>query len=249
MKSSRVMKVFEEYVRKFDMNNNNVKAKYFHSLKVMEISRNIASSLNIFSEEEIVLCETIGLFHEIGGFDKKLNYKIFDDDDKDYSMKSIEILFDGGLIRKIIKDTKYDEIIKLAIYCHNKNGFPSKIPSKVKEICKVIKDAHKIDMFRMTLNYPYVDFNVNTYPSQLAYNEFKKFKVVSSKVDDNSADSIIVILSNIFNLNYRYSYQYIEDQKYVDKIIDSLKIKDDNIKAFFNQIQHILNILIKRKLS
>lgn len=39
MKSSRVMKIFEQYVRKYDMNNVNIKAKYFHSLKVMEIAK------------------------------------------------------------------------------------------------------------------------------------------------------------------------------------------------------------------
>ena len=51
MKSSRIMKIFEQYVRKYDMNNINIKAKYFHSLKVMEISKDLASGLGIFSEE------------------------------------------------------------------------------------------------------------------------------------------------------------------------------------------------------
>ena len=53
MKSSRVMKIFEQYVRKYDMNNVNIKAKYFHSLKVMEIAKELANGLGIFDEEEI----------------------------------------------------------------------------------------------------------------------------------------------------------------------------------------------------
>ena len=45
MKSSRVMKIFEQYVRKYDMNNVNIKAKYFHSLKVMEIAKELANEI------------------------------------------------------------------------------------------------------------------------------------------------------------------------------------------------------------
>ena len=53
MKSSRIMKIFEQYVRKYDMNNINIKARYFHSLKVMEIVKDLATELGIFTEEEI----------------------------------------------------------------------------------------------------------------------------------------------------------------------------------------------------
>ena len=63
MKSSRVMRIFEQYVKKFDMNNANIKVKYFHSLKTMELCRQIATNLNLFTEEEIVVCELVGLFH------------------------------------------------------------------------------------------------------------------------------------------------------------------------------------------
>ena len=52
MKSSRLLKYFEMYVKKFDMNNMNVKARYFHSLKSMDLARDIASSLDIFNEED-----------------------------------------------------------------------------------------------------------------------------------------------------------------------------------------------------
>ena len=115
MKSSRVMKIFEQYVRKYDMNNVNIKAKYFHSLKVMEIAKELANGLGIFDEEEISVIELIGLFHEIGNFSLTPNYHIDDDIDDAYD-KTINILFTKGLIREISKETKYDNIIKMALY-------------------------------------------------------------------------------------------------------------------------------------
>mgnify|MGYP003544268442 FL=1 len=57
MKSSRILKYFEEYIKKIDMNNSYAKAKYFHSLKSMDLARIIASNFNIFTEEELVVIE------------------------------------------------------------------------------------------------------------------------------------------------------------------------------------------------
>ena len=45
MKSSRLLKVFEDYIKKIDMNNAYATAKYFHSLKSMDLARHIASEL------------------------------------------------------------------------------------------------------------------------------------------------------------------------------------------------------------
>lgn len=47
MKSSKIMKYFEQYVSNFDMNNGVVKMKYFHSLKSMDIARDIAINMGI----------------------------------------------------------------------------------------------------------------------------------------------------------------------------------------------------------
>ena len=126
MKSSRIMKIFEQYVRKYDMNNINIKARYFHSLKVMEIVKDLATELGIFTEEEIAVCELIGLFHEIGNFSSTPNYHI-DEDNEDSSNKAIDVLFNKGLIREISKDKTYDNVIKIALFAYDKNGFHVKL--------------------------------------------------------------------------------------------------------------------------
>ena len=140
MKSERIMKIFEQYVRKYDMNNSYIKSRYFHSLKVMEICRDLATGLGIFSPEEVAVCELIGLFHEIGNFSKTPNYQM-DDDINDAYNRTIDVLFNKKLIREISKDTKYDNIIKMAIFAYDKNGFPADIDEKSRHMCAIIKDA------------------------------------------------------------------------------------------------------------
>ena len=248
MKSSRIMKIFEQYVRKYDMNNVNIKARYFHSLKVMEIAKELASGLGIFSEEEIAVCELIGLFHEIGNFSKTPNYHIDEDDDDSYD-RTINILFNKKLIREISKETKYDDIIKKVIYAYDKNGFPNDIDDKTKHICAIIKDAHKIDSFRLFVNYPYVDTRISNYPNNLVYEDFKKFKTISSKVSDNSSDSVLVVLSNMYSFNYKYSYYVLKQNDYITKILDSLTFENKEIETFFRQVMVVLNNYIDKRIG
>ena len=249
MKSSRVMKIFEQYVKKFDMNNTNIKAKYFHSLKTMELSRDIATSLGVFSEEEVVVCELIGLFHEIGSFDKNPEFHIFNDNTEDHTNKTLEILFTNGLIRKITQDTKYDGIIKFAIYSLNKVGYPNNLDEKVMNFCDVLKDSHKLDLFRLVINYPYLDTRIDNYPTAMVYDEFKLFKTISNKLTENNADEILLILSNIFSLKYKFSYYLAKEANYITKLMNSLSYNDDNIKKFFGSLENVLNIYIERKIG
>lgn len=248
MKSSRVMKIFEQYVRKYDMNNVNIKAKYFHSLKVMEISRDLASGLGIFSEEEMAVIELISLFHEIGNFSKTPNYHI-NEDGEDYYEKTIDKLFNKKLIREISKETKYDNIIKIAIFAYDKNGFPEGIDEKTKHICAIIKDAHKLDSFRLFVNYPYVDTRISGYPNNLVYEDFKKFMTISPKMSENSADSVLVVLSNMYSFNYKYSYYQLKQNNYINKIFDSLTFDNKDIEGFYKQLMVVLNNYVNKRIG
>lgn len=248
MKSSRIMKIFEQYVRKYDMNNINIKARYFHSLKVMEIAKELASGLGIFSEEEIALCELIGLFHEIGNFSKTPNYRIEEDSDDTYE-KTIEVLFNKGLLRDISKETKYDNIIRMALFAYDKNGFPADIDEKTKHICAIIKDAHNLDTFRLFVNYPYIDTRIDSFPNNLVYEDFKKFKTISSKMSESSSDSVLVILSKMYSFNYRYSYYLLKQNNYIEKMMDTLTFEDKKIENFYKQVAKVLENYVNGKIG
>ena len=246
MRSSRLLKYFEEYIKKIDMSNSWAKAKYFHSLKSMDLAKIIATNLNIFNEEEIVIVQLIALFHDIGNFEQK-NYNYLDNFEEDSTMKSIEILFDEGLIRKITDETKYDNMIKVAIFCHNKDGLPKNIDEKMICACNIMKDVHKLEELRMVINYPYIDNRINTYPSTLVYNEFKLFRPLKRELSDNNADNILIVMSNLFGLNYKISYSIVEEKQYIEKITNSLIYEDRKIEKFFKQIEIVLRNYIKKK--
>lgn len=242
------MKIFEQYVRKYDMNNVNIKSKYFHSLKVMEMCKELASGLDILNEEDVAVCELLGLFHEIGSFSKTPDFHI-DDEVEDYYDKTIDILFNKKLIREISPDNKYDNTIKLALFAYNKEGFPSDITAKEKYIIAILKDAHKLDSFRVFESSPYVDTRIKSYPSNLVYEDFKKYKTISPKMSDNSADSVLVVLSNMYSFSYRYSYYVLKQNKYIEKIIDNLTFDSQDFEKFFRAIMVVLGNYVDGKIG
>ena len=248
MKSSRIMKIFEQYVRKYDMNNVNIKSRYFHCLKVMEIAKELATGLGIFNEEEIAAIELASLFHEIGNFSKTPDYRINEVDDE-VTEKSLDILFNKDLIRDITKETTYDDAIKMAIYACDKNGFPRNIDEKTRHICAIIKDAHNLDSFRLFVNYPYVDTRINSYPNSTVYNEFKKFKTINNKVCENNADSVLALLSKMYSFNYKYSYYLLKQNDYVAKLFDMLTFENDECMNFFKQLTNVLNNYIDKRIG
>lgn len=250
MKETKMMSVFNKYIKKFDMNKGNVKETYFHSLKMMDLCKDIARSLGIFTEEEIIICGFIGLFHDIGSFSNKNKYIFFLNQATDISKKSVDIIFDSNkLIRDITDVTIYDDVIKVSIYCHNKVGLPNGLTDKMAHFCKVLKDAHTLDDFRMVINYPYLDMHIDNFPSSMVYDVFKKYNVISTKVSDNDADNILQVLSLVFGVNYLYTYKILKDEAYIDKLILSLRTKNKDIRNFFTQIGAVLNMFIDQRLG
>ena len=162
---------------------------------------------------------------------------------------TLELLFTNGLIRKITSDTKYDGIIKFSIYSLNKNGYPNNLEEKVINFCDVLKDSHKLDLFRLVTNYPYIDTRIDNYPTSMVYNEFKLFRTIENKLTENNADEILSILSNIFSLKYKYSYYLAKNSNYITKLMYSLTYSEKSIKEFFSSLEQALNIYIERKIG
>ena len=188
------------------------------------------------------------MFHDLGEFDTKSTFESSDSPKEDNTMKTIDILFKEGIIRKILDDTKYDNVIKIAIYCHNKEGLPKNIDDKVIHICNILKDTYKIEELRMVIDYPYIDNRIDTYPSNTVYEEFKKMDLIDDKIVNNNADNILVVLSNVFCLNYRYSYYLLKENDYLSKITNSLIFADKKIEKFYKQLETILSNYINKKI-
>ena len=89
-----MLEEFTKYVNNYDMNDENIRLKYNHSIRVMELSRKYAQILG-FNDEDIYLATLIGLLHDIGRFEQLKVYHSYNDRETiDHAEYGIEQLFD-----------------------------------------------------------------------------------------------------------------------------------------------------------
>lgn len=111
---------FKEYLKQYDLADGSVNLKVVHTYGVVEKSEYIARELG-FDEDNVLLAKLIAILHDIGRFEQVKLTKDFDDSKGfEHANYGVKVLFEDGLIRNFIEDSKYDQVIRKAIYNHNK---------------------------------------------------------------------------------------------------------------------------------
>lgn len=97
------------HVKKQEINNPRAPRKLAHIMRVAEISRKLATELNL-SKEQVELAELIGILHDIGRFQQ---YQIFDKKTSSIELDNtikfnhgeagVEVLKKDNYIRKYIR--------------------------------------------------------------------------------------------------------------------------------------------------
>lgn len=237
--------MFKEYLKDYDLEDGSIQLKIRHTYEVVNKSEYIAKGLGL-DEENIELAKVIALLHDIGRFEQLKVFHQFDNTKFDHAKYGAEVLFNDNLIRKFVEDNKYDEIIKKSIENHNKY----KIDEGLSEIeilhSKIIRDADKIDNFRVkekdslkdifpkiyneeTINYEKISQNV--------YETFLSQKCIKLEDRKTIIDYWICVIAFIFDLNFDISLKYVRDNNYIDKLIDRIEYRDKETKEKMEQIR------------
>lgn len=141
-----IIKNFHKYVDGYEQTSRAL-LKRKHIIRVAAHSEEIAISLGL-SQEQIDLAYVIGICHDIGRFEQVRIHNTFSDSASgmNHAEESNRVLFEKGLIRQFIDDDKYDEIIRKAVYNHNKNSIEEGLTEEELIFAKIIRDADKIDI-------------------------------------------------------------------------------------------------------
>lgn len=242
---------FIEYTSKYDTKNEHISRKIGHSIRVMNISKEIATKIGL-TQEEIKIAELIGLLHDIARFEQYTQFETFNDlNSFDHGNYALEILDKD--IRRYIENNKYDEIIRKAIKNHNKFEIEEGITEKELVFAKLIRDADKIDIIyeAVEMFWKGIENQINnTKISESVEKQFKNYKQI--KRDKNSEkepniDEIIGVIAFIFDINYRESFEIIKKQNYINKILDRFEFKDKETKEKIKEIKNIANTYINER--
>ncbi len=212
------MKLFNNYVKQFDLKNKHIMGKFHHSYRVMELATEIAKSLEL-NEKDIYIASLAGLLHDIGRFNQMKNYNTFKDE------KSIDHGDEGYLVlKKIIGEFTKDEEIKKIILCstkyHNKYEL-KELDKRTMLFCKIVRDADKLDIMKEQCNS--ITEKEIILKSELLNDVYNK-KMCKNEYCNNEVDYIIRMLDWIFDLNYKYSFNYLVQNKIIDNKFNLLEM-------------------------
>ncbi len=224
---------FKDYISNYDCNNPQVKFKIEHTYRVAELSRIIGSSVNGIPAEYSDLCWLIGLLHDIGRFEQLKLYGIFSDSQSvDHAELGADILFKDGVIERFLQNMitamtleQEKSVIELAIRNHNKYKIPEGLDEKQSFFCNIIRDADKIDIFRVVCETPFElrMSSMENYSDAPAREEIMKAVYNHTSVkripDMTKIESEISGCAMAFDIVYEKSREIIKSQGYLKQML------------------------------
>jgi len=241
---------FIKYTENYDLQNEHLKGKQLHSLRVMEISKQIAEGLKL-SEQEIELATLIGLLHDIARFEQYTKYNTFKDlISIDHGDFGAEILKKD--IRKYIDFQDYDEIIIKAVKNHNKFKIEDGLTAKEELFAKIIRDADKIDIFYQGVVRFWKgkeDEVENSIISEETIQQIKNFSQTKRKPEEAPINNVMRVIAFIFDVNFNASFKILKKEDYINKILNRYNLKDEYTKQQVEEIRNIANQYINEKLK
>ena len=253
MNFENVKSEFTKFVQQYDLDYPKMKRKLEHSYRVMENAGKIAQSLNL-NEEEIEMAKMIGLLHDIGHFETIKIKDILKEDKKiDHGDFGVEILQKDNYIRNYITEDKYDNIIFQAIKNHNKFKIEEGLSEEELLFANIIRDADKLDIFYegakmfWTKKEEVEEINISKITDNVL-NDFFNSILIDRKYIETKADGIVSFLGFMFDINFKYDFEVLKKEDYINKILDKFTFYDEKTAEQMKKIRTIAKSYIDKQL-
>ncbi|UCD50314.1 MAG: HD domain-containing protein [Phycisphaerales bacterium] len=142
---------FDGYTNRFlgndDVVGANLQLKQQHTQRVRAESVLLARELAL-SADETRIAELIALFHDVGRFPQFAEYRTFNDPKSvNHSALGVQILRREGVLEALAPRER--QWVETGIGLHGRKALPSALTGRALLFAKIIRDADKIDIFRI----------------------------------------------------------------------------------------------------
>ena len=235
---------FADYTRSYYTSDRedqkNILLKVEHTDNVC---RNIVAIAEGSSLEgnQVRLAETVALFHDVGRFRQYTKYKTFRDAlSINHGLLGSKILIEEKVLQRIPGDEQ--KLIIQAVKFHNAFAIPTVLDSKVVLFLKLVRDADKVDIFRVFIKYyespreeraSATAFGLPDTPeySKLMLSCIMNKHVASYSNIRTENDFKLMKLSWVYDMHFKESVRLLQERNYVNGIIGKLPQTEDILAA------------------
>lgn len=241
----RVRKQFAEYTAKYDARDEKIKLKIDHTYRVAGLSNRIAEEIG-FQGQDKDIAWLIGMLHDIGRFEQIKRYGTFNDAQSvDHAKFGADLLFCENLLEEYVPGLINDperELIELAIRQHNTYRLPENLTEREATFCKLIRDADKIDIFKVNIDTPMEEiYDVTTEElkngviTDEVIKAFDEEHCILKSIRKSAVDHLVGHVSLAYELEYPISLKLAVEQGYIQKMMN---FKSYNEKTN-EQMEHV----------
>ena len=220
-------KTFLTFASGFDLGDPKIDLKLHHTFHVVDACFYLARALKLSDEETYIAC-LIGLLHDIGRFEQLTRFHSFDDSLLPHAKLSVEFLFPQGHIRDYLprKYASWTSILEAAIEYHGVFRLPDKLSEKELLFTRLIRDADKLDNFRVKasdsmeamLDVTETELTRESL-SDYAFHTFMKKEPLINALRETRPDMWLSYVAYLFDLNFPASFVWIQESGYMEKIL------------------------------
>lgn len=226
---------FEGYVRSYldtdaeGLKNINLKVEHTH--KVCEVMAQLTAGEGI-SPNECLLAGAVALLHDVGRFPQYRRWRTFRDSISDnHARLGVAVIRE----QKLLDDLPPEErlMIEEAVRFHNLLSAPARLKSSTDLFVRLIRDADKLDIWRVfadlfltpeherasaaLLDLPDSDVVTAACVAALANRQIVRLDTVACVNDFR-----LLLMSWIFDLNFKSSFQLLQCRGYFDTLAAGL---------------------------
>ena len=224
----RVKEQFASYTRNYDPEDTKIALKIAHTYRVADNCEQIAKSIGL-TDEEVEFAWLSGMLHDIGRFEQVKRYNTFiDSESVDHAEFGADLLFgEEGLISDYIDDRDWDAMLEIVIRQHNKYRMDETISGKTLVFCNILRDADKVDIFRVNVETPMEEiYNVTedvlltSGVSEKVMEQVRERHAINRDIMESPVEHLIGHIALTFELVYEKSRELAKEQGYVLKMFE-----------------------------
>ncbi len=242
---------FKSYVEPFRLREDiseNIDLKIDHTQRVCEEIAMIGDALGL-DEHSMRFAEIIARFHDVGRFEQYAEYRTYADAKSvDHAAFGVQVLQREHVLD--ILSPEMQDLIFRTIRYHNRASLPSGESDECLFFSRMLRDADKLDIWRVVIEYYYrkdrgenrtIQLDLPDTPgvSERVYDALMHHRIVKTEYLQNLNDFKLLQAGWVYDCNFKPTLKAVREREYLEKIQRTLP-KDDRITALFSEFhQHV----------